>query len=83
MIYLVAIFIPPLALIMCGKIVQAIFNGMLWVAALIILIFSFGLGFGVSFVLWIICVIHAILAANSHKADVRNKELINSMKSTE
>ncbi|MDQ0492266.1 YqaE/Pmp3 family membrane protein [Paenibacillus brasilensis] len=56
--YLLAILIPPLAVLLCGKPGQAILN-------FILCIFFFVPG-----------VIHALVVVNSHKADLRNEELI-------
>ncbi|EHS56868.1 YqaE/Pmp3 family membrane protein [Paenibacillus kribbensis] len=56
--YLLAILIPPLAVLLCGKPGQAILN-------FILCLFFFVPG-----------VIHALVVVNSHKADLRNEELI-------
>ena len=77
MIYLVAIFISPLALLLYGKVFQAIFNLILYVAAIVLtvtLLFS-GAGFG----LWLIGVIHAILTINQVKADRRAKAMLDAI----
>ncbi|WP_025717890.1 YqaE/Pmp3 family membrane protein [Paenibacillus sp. 1-18] len=56
--YLLAILIPPLAVLLCGKPGQAILN-------FILCLFFFVPG-----------VIHALVVVTSHKADLRNEELI-------
>ncbi|HEY6334452.1 MAG TPA: hypothetical protein VI113_01080 [Alphaproteobacteria bacterium] len=78
MIYLVAIFVSPLALILIGKPFQAIANLILYILALalvVTLVFSW-----LGALLWLIGVVHAILAINAHKADLRNKALIEAVK---
>lgn len=64
MLYLVSIVVPPLGILLCGKPFQAIFNLILLVLALLILIGTLGLGSGVSFVFWILAVIHAFFVVN-------------------
>lgn len=56
--YLLAVILPPLAVLLCGKPGQALLNLILTIIG------------------WLPGVIHAILVVNSHKADRRNKELI-------
>jgi uncharacterized membrane protein len=55
MLYLVAIIIPPLALLLSGKPFQAISSLVLWILAWV---FSIFLGAGV--VMWLILAAHAI-----------------------
>jgi hypothetical protein len=74
MIYLAAIFIPPLALLLIGKWFQAILNLILYAAAWILtltIVFHAG-----GFICWLIAVVHAILAINSHRAERRHREMI-------
>ena len=82
MIYLVAILFPPLALVIYGKIFQAIFNLLLWLLAVVsipIAIFPvFTLGLPI--ILWGITVVHAILAVNSAKQDARAREIADAMR---
>lgn len=72
--YLLAIFVPPLAVILCGKLGQAVFNGTLWIIALVTLLV--GVGFGI----WVVCSIHAILVVNNYLADKRNNKVIEAIK---
>jgi uncharacterized membrane protein YqaE (UPF0057 family) len=58
--YLLAILFPPLAMLFCGKIFQAIL-------ALILQITVIG---------WIPASVWALFVVNSHLADVRNRQLI-------
>jgi uncharacterized membrane protein len=80
MIYLVAIVLPPLALLIYGKIFQAIFNFLICVLA-IVLGLIFILLPGAPFVLlWGIAVLHAVLAVNSAKQDARAREVADAMR---
>ena len=64
MLYLLAILLPPLAVLFCGKPIQALLN---LVACLTVL--------G-----WIPGMIHACLVVSSHHADQRNQRLIDTMR---
>jgi uncharacterized membrane protein YqaE (UPF0057 family) len=80
MIYLVAIFLPPLALLIYGKIFQATFNFLLCVLAIVLGLIFIVLP-GAPFVaLWGIAVVHAVLAVNSAKQDARAREIANAMR---
>jgi uncharacterized membrane protein len=76
MIYLVALILPPLALLLYGKIFQAIFNLLLYVLAWVVFIFSLFLGGSPGFVLWLIAAAHAILVVNNAKKEARLEELL-------
>lgn len=77
MIYLLAIIVPPLALLLKGKIFQAIFNGIIWVISIALAIISLG----ALSLLWIVSVIWAILAVKSARDDERHEELVDAMRS--
>jgi hypothetical protein len=76
MLYLVALFIPPLAIILTGKIFQSIFNGILWLVAIAVTIFTLGIASGFGFGLHILCLIHAFFAINSHNQDKRTDRIV-------
>jgi hypothetical protein len=82
MIYLVAILFPPLALLIYGKIFQAIFNLLILLLAVLSVPFAIFPVFtlGLPMILWGICVIHAILAVNSAKQDARAREVADAMR---
>lgn len=67
MLYLIAIIVPPLAVLMCGKPFQAILS-------LIAMITLVG---------WIPAAIHACLVVSSHQADKRQDRLIREIRKTE
>ncbi len=77
MIYLLAIIVPPLALLLKGKIFQAIFNGIIWVISIALAIISLG----ALSLLWVVSVIWAILAVKSARDDERHEELVDAMRS--
>lgn len=54
--YLLAILLPPLAVLLTGRPIQAVLN------------------LGLTILLWVPGVIHAIMVVNEHKADKRMKE---------
>ena len=64
MLYLLAILLPPLAVLFCGKPFQALLN-------LIACVTLIG---------WIPGIIHACLVVSSHHTDQRNQRLIDTMR---
>jgi uncharacterized membrane protein len=55
MLYLIALLLPPLALLLCGKPFQAILSAIIWVLAWIFAIF------GAGFIMWVILAVWAIM----------------------
>ncbi len=55
MLYLVALIIPPLALLLAGKPFQAILSAIIWILAWILAIF------GAGFIMWAILAVWAIM----------------------
>ncbi|WP_119302689.1 YqaE/Pmp3 family membrane protein [Dongia deserti] len=80
MIYLVAIVLPPLALLIYGKIFQAIFNFLICVLAIVLGLIFILLPGAPFIVLWGIAVVHAVLAVNSAKQDERARQVADSMR---
>jgi hypothetical protein len=73
-LYLLAFFCSPLALLLAGKPVSAIFNFILYILSIVCwvtLIF-----FHVGFLLWGIGVLHAVLAIHDARADRRARRII-------
>jgi ABC-type bacteriocin/lantibiotic exporter with double-glycine peptidase domain len=60
MLYLIALIIPPLALLLAGKPFQAIFSAVIWILAWILAIF------GAGFIIWVILAIWAIMVVRDH-----------------
>ncbi len=79
MIYLLAIVLPPLALLLYGRVLQAIINLVIWLAAVIVFVASLTLLAGLSAALWLVCVVHAILVINRVQNDRRNRALIDAI----
>lgn len=77
MIYLIAIICPPLALLLKGKIFQAIFNGIIWIVSVVLAIISLG----ALSLMWFISVIWAILAVKSARDDERHDEIVDALRS--
>jgi hypothetical protein len=79
MIYLLAIFCSPLALLLAGRPISALFNLVLYLLSIgcwisIIL-------FHVGFVLWALAFLHAVLAINNDREERRARRIINAMRS--
>ena len=69
MIYLVAIFCSPLALLLTGKPVSALFNFILYILSIVFwitIIFHH-----IGFLLWLAAFVHAVLAINNAREDRR------------
>lgn len=71
--YLIALLVPPLALLLCGKIFQFLISLVLCVVVIVLCLFVIGF-----FLIWVPA-LHAILVVHSHLADKRNRELINAV----
>lgn len=78
MIYLVAIFCSPLALLLAGKPVSSLFNIVLYVLAIGFWATLFFWHFG--FFLWGIALLHAVLAIHDVRADRRARRVIARMR---
>jgi type II secretory pathway component PulC len=78
MLYLLAIFCAPLALLFVGKWFQAILNFVLYATAFVfaITIILFKLGV----VAWLVGVVHAVLVINNHRADKRSRAIMEAMR---
>ena len=77
MIYLVAIFCSPLALLLSGKPVSALFNFILYILSIVLwitIIFHYA-----GFLLWLVAFIHAVLAINSAREDRRARWIADSL----
>ena len=74
MIYLLAIFCSPLALLVTGKPISALFNLILYVLSIAfwITIILHSLGF----LLWGIAVLHAILTINNAREERRARRIV-------
>ena len=73
--YLIAILCPPLALLLCGKFFQAVFNLILWAASWVLAFF-----FGAGLLLWIVCSAHACLVVSQTAAERRHRRMLREMR---
>jgi len=74
MIYLLAFFCSPLALLFAGKPISALFNLILYILSIvcwITIIFHH-----VGLLLWAIAALHAVLAINNAREDRRARRII-------
>lgn len=72
MMYLLALLLPPLAVLLSGRPFQAVFNGLVWVLGLVLTILPFLVGLplvGVA-MLWALMVVH------SGKQAARDRRLV-------
>lgn len=78
MVYLLALFCSPLALLFTGKPIQAILNFVLWILSIVcwITIILHTVGFA----LWAVAFIHAVLAINSAREDRRARLIANAQR---
>ena len=81
MLYLIAIFCSPLALLFAGKPVSALFNFILYIVA--IALWATIIFWHAGFLLWALGVLHAIFAIHDSRADHRARRLIHEMRSRE
>ena len=72
MTYLLAIAVPPLALVLQGRPFQAVFNGLLWLGSLLFILLPFVAGQAG----WLLAVIWAIAVTYNRRQDVRDRRLI-------
>ena len=69
--YLVAILVPPVALLIIGKPFQFILNFTLWLISI-----PLALMFGIGIVLWLVCIAHAVEACVEYDRVKHERELI-------
>ena len=72
MLYLIAMFISPLALLLAGKPFQAALNLVIYVLAFVGLIIFIAPGV----ILWLIGAVHAFAVISSKKADQRASKIV-------
>lgn len=72
MMYLLAIAVPPLAIMLQGRPFQALFNGLLWFGSLLFILLPFVAGQAG----WLIAVIWAVAVTYNRRQDARDRRLI-------
>ena len=73
MIYVLAFFLPPLALLLNGQVFAAVFNAVLFVLFLVLGLLS------LSPWLWAIAPAHAIIAIYMRREDRRHREIVDAI----
>ena len=70
--YLLALLVPPLAILLSGRFFQAVFNGLLWVLGIVLLLLPFVPGLPILgiVVLWALLVVHG------RKQEARDRRLV-------
>ena len=81
MMYLLALILPPVALLLSGKIFQAIFNFILIIISIVIFVGTLSLGSFISFPLYIISIIHAVLVVHGVRSDRKIEEAVSKARS--
>lgn len=76
MLYILAILLPPLAVLFTGKIFQFIFNLILAAVGIVLAIFTLGT-FGL---IYILAIIHAIIVVHSYRQDKRDERLVRAVR---
>ena len=72
--YLLALLVPPVAVLLCGKPIQAVLNAVVWVLGL------FTLLLGVGFFVVPVAVIHAVFVVSARLADNRQRSLVEALR---
>ena len=78
MIYLVAIFCSPLALLLAGKPISALFNLILYILSIVLWVTL--LFWHAGLLLWALAVLHAVFAIHDTRADRRARRVVASMR---
>ena len=74
--YLFAIFIPPLAIALCGRWVHFVINLVFFVLAILMIPIL-----GIGIVMWLICSIHAVAVCRISSVDKRVDRLVQAIQS--
>jgi hypothetical protein len=78
MIYLVAIFCSPLALLLAGKPISALFNLILYVISIVLMVTIIFAHIG--FLLWLLAFAHAAMAISDAREDRRARRIANALR---
>jgi hypothetical protein len=70
--YLLAILVPPLAILLSGRPFQAVFNAILWIAGLVLLILPFVPGL----MTWALAAAWAVVVVRARKQEARDRRLV-------
>ena len=78
MIYLLALFCSPLALLFTGKPISALFNLILYVLSIVCWVTIIFAHFG--FILWLLGVVHAVLVIDNARENRRARWIARAMR---
>lgn len=70
--YLLALVVPPLAILLSGRPFQAVFNALLWVLGLVLMVLPFVPGL----LPWGLAVLWALMVVHGRKQAARNRRLV-------
>lgn len=70
--YLLALLLPPLAILLAGRPFQAVFNALLWILGLILLVLPFVPGL----LTWGLAVLWAVLVVHGRRQEARDRRLV-------
>lgn len=76
MLYILAVLLPPLAVLFTGKIFQFIFNLILAALGVILAVVTLG-AFGL---IYILAIIHAIIVVHGHRQNKRDERLVRAVR---
>lgn len=69
---ILALLIPPLAILLAGRPFQAVFNGLLWLSGLVLIVLPFVPGV----MTWGIAVVWAVLVVRARQQEARDRRLV-------
>ncbi len=78
MLYLIAIFCSPLALLLAGKPISALFNLILYILSIVLWVTL--LFWHAALLLWAVAFLHAVFAIHDTRADRRARRVMASMR---
>lgn len=72
MMYLLAVIVPPLAILLQGRPFQAVFNALLWIGGLLFILLPFVAGQAA----WLLAVVWAVALTYNRRQEARDRRLI-------
>ena len=70
--YVLAFLVPPLAILLCGRPFQAVFNALLWLSGLVLIVLPFVPGL----MTWALAIIWAVLVVRNRNQEARDRRLV-------
>ncbi|MGG5810669.1 hypothetical protein [Falsiroseomonas sp. CW058] len=72
MSYILAVIVPPLAILLQGRPFQAVFNAVLWIGGLLFILLPFVAGQAA----WLVAVIWAVAVVYNRRQEARDRRLV-------